>query len=67
MAPAVQPDPHLHYDADYPPEGRALKEAILASDAILYVSPEHNRSIPGALKKAIDWGSRPWGAERVRA
>jgi chromate reductase len=49
------------YDADYPTEGRALKEAIAASDAILYVSPEYNRSIPGALKNAIDWGSRPWG------
>jgi len=49
------------YDANYPPEGRALKEAIAASDAILYVSPEYNRSIPGALKNAIDWGSRPWG------
>lgn len=49
------------YDADYPPEGRALKEAIEASDGILFVSPEYNRSIPGALKNAIDWGSRPWG------
>ncbi|MPV38523.1 NADPH-dependent FMN reductase [Georgenia subflava] len=49
------------YDEDYPPEGRALKEAILASDAILYVSPEYNRAIPGGLKNAIDWGSRPWG------
>jgi chromate reductase len=50
------------YDADFPPEGRALKEAIEASDGILFVSPEYNRSIPGALKNAIDWGSRPWGA-----
>lgn len=49
------------YDADYPAEGRALKEAIEASDGILFVSPEYNRSIPGALKNAIDWGSRPWG------
>jgi chromate reductase len=49
------------YDADYPPEGRALKDAIQASDGILFVSPEYNRSIPGALKNAIDWGSRPWG------
>lgn len=49
------------YDADYPPAGRALKEAIEASDGILFVSPEYNRSIPGALKNAIDWGSRPWG------
>jgi chromate reductase len=49
------------YDANYPPEAVALKEAISASDAILFVSPEYNRSIPGALKNAIDWASRPWG------
>ncbi|MDQ1060231.1 chromate reductase [Arthrobacter globiformis] len=49
------------YDTDFPPEGRALKEAIEGSDGILFVSPEYNRSIPGALKNAIDWGSRPWG------
>ncbi len=49
------------YDADYPPEARALKEAIESSDGILFVSPEYNRSIPGALKNAIDWASRPWG------
>jgi chromate reductase, NAD(P)H dehydrogenase (quinone) len=49
------------YDADYPPEGRALKDAIGAVDAILFITPEYNRSIPGALKNAIDWGSRPWG------
>jgi len=50
------------YDADFPPEGRDLKQAIEASDGILFISPEYNRSIPGALKNAIDWGSRPWGA-----
>ena len=50
------------YDADFPPEGRVLKDAIQASDGILFVSPEYNRSIPGALKNAIDWGSRPWGS-----
>jgi chromate reductase, NAD(P)H dehydrogenase (quinone) len=49
------------YDAEFPPQGRALKEAIEGSDGILFVSPEYNRSIPGALKNAIDWGSRPWG------
>jgi chromate reductase len=49
------------YDGDFPPEGRALKAAIEASDGILFISPEYNRSIPGALKNAIDWGSRPWG------
>ena len=49
------------YDANYPPEGRALKEAIAAVDAVLFVTPEYNRSIPGALKNAIDWASRPYG------
>jgi chromate reductase len=48
-------------DADLPPQARALKEAIGRSDAILFVTPEYNRSIPGALKNAIDWASRPWG------
>ena len=49
------------YDEDYPPEGRALKDAIASVDAILFVTPEYNRSIPGGLKNAIDWASRPWG------
>lgn len=48
-------------DADYPAEARALKDAIAASDAVLFITPEYNRSIPGALKNAIDWASRPWG------
>ncbi len=55
--PLYSPD----YDADYPLEGHALKQAIEGSDAILFVTPEYNRSIPGALKNAIDWASRPWG------
>ncbi len=49
------------YDGDYPPEAQALKSAIARSHAILFVTPEYNRSIPGGLKNAIDWGSRPWG------
>lgn len=49
------------FDADYPAEGRALKDAIAGADALLFVTPEYNRSIPGALKNAIDWASRPWG------
>src|SRR3954471_17168388 len=48
-------------DANYPPEAVELKEAIGRSDAVLFVTPEYNRSIPGALKNAIDWASRPWG------
>jgi chromate reductase len=49
------------YDANYPPEAVAFKESIAAVDAVLFVTPEYNRSIPGALKNAIDWASRPYG------
>ena len=55
--PLYSPD----HDSDYPPEARALKASIAAVDALLFVTPEYNRSIPGALKNAIDWASRPWG------
>jgi chromate reductase, NAD(P)H dehydrogenase (quinone) len=55
--PLYSPD----YDANYPPEAIALKDAIHRSQAVLFVTPEYNRSIPGALKNAIDWASRPWG------
>ena len=49
------------YDANYPPEALELKSLIASVDGILYVTPEYNRAIPGALKNAIDWASRPWG------
>ncbi len=49
------------YDADYPAAGREWKSAIEASDAIIIVSPEYSRSIPGGLKNALDWAARPWG------
>lgn len=55
--PLYSPD----HDDDYPPPARALKESLAAADAVLFVTPEYNRSIPGALKNAIDWASRPWG------
>ncbi len=38
-----------------------LKEKIRAADAILFVTPEYNYSVPGVLKNAIDWASRPYG------
>jgi chromate reductase len=38
-----------------------LKTQVLAADAILFVTPEYNYSIPGVLKNAIDWASRPYG------
>jgi chromate reductase len=49
------------YDANYPPVATAFKSAIVSVDAVLFVTPEYNRSIPGALKNAIDWASRPYG------
>ena len=42
------------YDADYPPAARVLKDAIAAVDAVLFVRPEYNRSIPGGLKNHVE-------------
>jgi chromate reductase, NAD(P)H dehydrogenase (quinone) len=39
----------------------ALKGAVESADAVLFVTPEYNRSIPPVVKNAIDWGSRPYG------
>jgi chromate reductase, NAD(P)H dehydrogenase (quinone) len=55
--PLYSPD----YDADYPPVARQFKQAIADADAVLFITPEYNRSIPGGLKNAIDWASRPYG------
>ena len=49
------------YDANFPEAAKAFKSAIAAVDALLFVTPEYNRSIPGGLKNAIDWASRPYG------
>jgi len=48
-------------DSDYPQVALDFKAAVRSADALLFVTPEYNRSLPGALKNAIDWGSRPWG------
>jgi chromate reductase, NAD(P)H dehydrogenase (quinone) len=55
--PLYSPD----YEADYPAVAQALKDAIASADAVLFITPEYNRSIPGGLKNAIDWASRPYG------
>ena len=44
-----------------PPAWIAFRASIRAADALLFVTPEYNRSVPGALKNAIDVGSRPSG------
>lgn len=49
-------------DEQNPPEKvKQLKAQIRAADAILFATPEYNYSIPGGLKNAIDWASRPYG------
>lgn len=50
------------FDSDFPAAARAFKARIEAADALLFVTPEYNRSVPGVLKNAIDIGSRPWGS-----
>jgi len=49
------------FDKDYPSQGVRLKQQIRDADAVLFVTPEYNRSVPGVLKNAIDIGSRPYG------
>jgi NAD(P)H-dependent FMN reductase len=54
----------------FPPEARALKEKIGGADGVIIATPEFNRGMPGVLKNAIDWSSRPsgehpWGGKPV--
>jgi|GEM_PF-2878516 len=55
------------FDGNYPAEGRRLKQQIEAADALLFVTPEYNRSIPGVLKNALDMASRPGARTRLPA
>ena len=48
-------------EAQFPQSVTLLKTKIRAADAILIVTPEYNYSIPGVLKNALDWASRPYG------
>lgn len=51
----------LDDDGTPPPQWVAFRERIKPADALLFVTPEYNRSVPGVLKNAIDVGSRPYG------
>jgi chromate reductase len=44
----------------------ALREAVVGADAILIATPEYNHSLPGALKNALDWASRPYATNAFR-
>jgi len=48
-------------DANPPPASAAFKAKVQQADAVLFVTPEYNRSVPGVLKNAIDIASRPYG------
>jgi chromate reductase len=50
------------FEAALPPKVIEFKQKIGAADALLIVTPEHNYSVPGVLKNAIDWASRPSGS-----
>jgi chromate reductase len=56
--------PGFNQDDEQNPPGKVveLKQRVREADAILFVTPEYNYSIPGVLKNAIDWASRPYGA-----
>jgi NAD(P)H-dependent FMN reductase len=59
------------YNEDYdtagqvPPAAARLREVVAAADGLLLVTPEHNGTMPAALKNAIDWLSRPFGASAI--
>jgi len=48
-------------EAELPKSVARFKSEVAAADGLLFVTPEHNRSIPTVLKNAIDWGARPYG------
>lgn len=49
------------HEVDLPASVARFKTQIAGADGVLFVTPEHSRSIPAVLKNAIDWGARPWG------
>jgi chromate reductase len=49
------------HESPLPVSVQRFKSEIDRADAVLFVTPEHNRSIPAVLKNAIDWGARPYG------
>jgi chromate reductase, NAD(P)H dehydrogenase (quinone) len=54
-------------DAEDAPEAVSrVREAVRAADAVFFTTPEYNSSIPGVLKNALDWVSRPYGTNAMR-
>lgn len=55
----IAPLPHYNADLEEPEAVRRFKDDVAAADAVVFVTPEYNYSVPGVLKNAIDWASRP--------
>ena len=51
----------VDHDGGFPQEAVDFKQAISDADGVIIVTPEYSRSIPGVLKNALDWSSRPYG------
>lgn len=51
-------------EPDFPAAAQRVKNEIAAADAVLFVTPEHSRSIPAAMKNVIDWVARPYGKSK---
>lgn len=64
----IRPLPMYDRDLDdsLPEAVIAFKARLLAVEGVIIVTPEYNRSIPGTLKNALDWASRPWGENSFR-
>lgn len=59
--PLYNQDLEKDFPANFPKAVQDLKDKIMASDGVIFATPEYNRSVPGVLKNVIDWASRPYG------
>lgn len=64
--PGLRDIPPYQEDGEAPEAVVAFRDAIAASDAVLIATPEYNGSIPGLLKNALDWASRPFPNNALR-
>jgi chromate reductase, NAD(P)H dehydrogenase (quinone) len=64
--PAFDEDDEARAGGDDIPALRAMRDQIAGADAVLFATPEYNASVPGALKNALDWISRPIAANVLR-